>query len=137
MRFQTFLPIVLAAALSQCFMGRESLVAQSAGLQTPPPDPELAKARELFERADVTAAEVAARRYISKHANSPDGHFLLGLILFREVQSQARASGEHVAPGDLPATAVDSKARDTKIRDSLAAFTEGAKFGRPSAFDLK
>jgi tetratricopeptide (TPR) repeat protein len=137
MRFQTFLPIVLAAALSQCFMGQESLASQSAGLQTHPPDPELAKARELLERADLTAAEVAARQYISKHANSPDGHFLLGLIFFREVQSQARASGEHLAPGDIPAAVVDSKVRDAKIRDSLASFTEGAKFGRPSAFDLK
>jgi len=137
MRFQTFLAVVLTAALSPSFIGHESVAAQSPGLQTPPPDPELAKARELLEKADFTGAEAAARQYVSKHTDSADGHFLLGLIFFREVQSQARASGEHLAPGDLPATVLDSKARDAKIRDSLASFTEGAKFGRPSAFDLK
>src|SRR5690242_12252708 len=105
MRFQTFLAVVLTAALSPSFIGHESVAAQSAGLQTPPLNPELAKAWGLLEKADFTGAEAAARQYVSKHTDSADGHFLLGLIFFREVQSQARATGEHLAPGDLPATA--------------------------------
>ncbi len=130
------MPIVLAAAPSQ-FLSYGSVLAQSTNLQTPPPNQELARARELLEKSDVAAAEAAARQYISVHANSPEGYFLLGLIFFREVQSQARSSGEYLAPGDVPSTALNSTDRDAKIRDSLAAFTEGAKFGRPSAFDLK
>lgn len=136
MRFQAFVPIVLAAAISQPLTGLEFLAAQSGGLQASR-DTELLKVRELVEKGDLIAAEAAARQYISKHPDSPGGHFLLGLVFFREVQSQARASGDHLAPGDIPSTVVDSKARDAKIRDSLAAYTEGAKFGRPSAFDLK
>jgi len=42
-----------------------------------------------------------------------------------------------LAPGELPSAAIDVGARDAKVRASLAAFTEGGKLGRPSAFDLK
>src|SRR5262249_53379747 len=66
-----------------------------------------------------------------------EAHFLLGLILFRQVQSQARAGGMYLAPGDVPTSAVNLEGRDSKIRASLSEFTEGAKFGKPSAFDLK
>ncbi|MGA8028034.1 MAG: tetratricopeptide repeat protein, partial [Bryobacteraceae bacterium] len=44
-----------------------------------------------------------------EHTNSAEGHFLLGLILFRQANAKA----------------------------SLAEFTEGAKYHAPSAFDLK
>jgi len=138
MRFQTaFLSIVLAAAPAQFLMSHESLVAQDASLQSSLQDRDLATARELLEKSDLAAAEAAASKYIVEHTNSPDGHFLLGLIFFRQAQSQARASTNNLAPGDVPSTAIDAQTRDTKIRASLAAFTEGAKFGRPSAFDLK
>ncbi len=99
--------------------------------------PELAKVRELIEKAKFDAAENEVRQYIARHPQSPDGHFLLGLICFRQVQSQARSSGTYLAPGELPSTAIDVSARDARVRASLAAFTEGGKFGRPSAFDLK
>ncbi len=138
MRFRTaFLPIILAIAPAQFLMIQEPLLAQSTSTGASPLDSELAKARELLEKSDLASAETVARKYVAEHANSPEGHFLLGLIFFREVQSQARAGGEYLAPGDLPSTAIDSKARDAKIRESLGAFTDGAKFGRPSAFDLK
>ena len=54
-------------------------------------------------------AEQTARRYLKDHATSPDGHYLLGFILFRQA----------------------------KAKDSLAEYTEGAKYRTPSAFDLK
>jgi tetratricopeptide (TPR) repeat protein len=89
------------------------------------------------DEAKLDEAEVAARQFIEQHAQEPEGHFLLGLIYFRQVQSQARASGMYLGPGEVPSGAIDTMARDAKVRASLAAFTEGGKFGRPSAFDLK
>src|SRR5262249_13552895 len=100
-------------------------------------DPELAVARGLLAKSELVAAERATREYIARHLNKPDGHFLLGLILFREVQSVARSNAAVLTPGDIPSQAMDAHRRDQKIQASLAAYTEGAKFGRPSASDLK
>jgi tetratricopeptide (TPR) repeat protein len=111
--------------------------AQSASGETLRSDSELDKARELVEKGELDAAEIGVDRYIAQHPESPEGHFLLGLIYFRQVQAQARSGGMYPAPGDLPSTAIDARARDAKVRASLAAFTEGGKLGRPSAFDLK
>ena len=132
-----FIAIFSIAALSHSALAQQSVRAQTGTTNPSAPDSELLKARELLEKSDLNAAEAAARQYVATHAQSAEGHFLLGLIFFRQVQSQARAGGTYLAPGDLPAGAVDSQARDTGIRASLAEFTEGAKFGRPSAFDLK
>ncbi|HWZ99088.1 MAG TPA: tetratricopeptide repeat protein [Candidatus Dormibacteraeota bacterium] len=133
------------ALISMFLLGADSSIAltcelrsqQGAGAETLPPDSELAEARKLVEKAELDAAEGAVRQYIARHPQSPEGHFLLGLIYFRQVQSQARSSGMYLAPGELPSTAIDASARDVKVRASLAAFTEGGKLGRPSAFDLK
>ncbi|MBV9676469.1 MAG: tetratricopeptide repeat protein [Acidobacteriaceae bacterium] len=57
----------------------------------------------------LAEAEGAARKYLAEHADSADGHYLLGYILFR----RARASA------------------------SLAEYTEGAKYRKPSAADLQ
>ena len=97
----------------------------------------LAKAKELVEKSEFNAAETLTREFLAKNSNSAQGHFLLGLIYFRQVQTQARSSGSYAAPGDVPSRPVDAEARAERIRASLAEFTEGAKFGRPSAFDLK
>jgi len=129
--------IFLLAALSASSPVPESVPGQTDNERPSKPDSELLKARELLEKYDLNAAEAAARQYVGTHAQSAEGHFLLGLILFRQVQSEARASGAYLAPGDVPTGAIHSHERDANIRASLAEFTEGAKFGRPSAFDLK
>ena len=132
MRFRVVaISIFLLAALTAS-PAQESVKEQSA-----PRDPKLAKARELLEKSDFAAAETVAHQYVASHPQTAEGHFLLGLIYFRQVQAQARASGSYSAPGELPTGAMDLQTRDAKIHASLAAFTEGAKFGRPSAFDLK
>src|SRR5215468_6593433 len=100
-------------------------------------DSNLVKARELVEKSQFDAAETLAREYIKEHESDAQGHFLLGLIHFRVLQSQARSGGAYLAPGDVPAGATSSEVRENKIRASLAEFTEGAKYGRPSAYDLK
>lgn len=138
MRFAIALISVFVLGANSCIaLTGELRSQQDASAKALPSDPELAKARELVERAELDAAEGAARQYIARHPQSPEGHFLLGLIYFRQAQSQARSSGMYLAPGEVPSSAIDAGARNAKVRASLAAFTEGGKFGRPSAFDLK
>jgi tetratricopeptide (TPR) repeat protein len=81
----------------------------SAALPEEPTDPLLEQARALLDSGSLKEAEVAVRQYLDKNANSANGHFLLGHILFREQKPQA----------------------------SLAEYTQGAKFHDPGAFDLK
>jgi Flp pilus assembly protein TadD len=69
----------------------------------------LASVRSLLREERLSEAEAEARRYLASHAESGPAHFLLGLILFRE----------------------------NKAKDSLAEFTNGARFSVPSANDLK
>jgi tetratricopeptide (TPR) repeat protein len=78
-------------------------------LQAPAPDRALEQSKSLLEAAQVTAAEGMLRKYLQANPQSADAHFLLGYALFR----QARA------------------------RESLAELTEGAKYRRPSATDLR
>ncbi len=72
-------------------------------------DPELAQARTLLNRGAVAQAEQETRSYLRAHSTSADAHFLLGLILFRAV----------------------------KAKESLAEYTEGAKYREPSAYDFE
>ena len=138
MRFAiALISILLLGAGSRTALTRQFRLQQNTSAETSPKDPELAKARELVEKAELDAAESTVRQYIARHPELSEGHFLLGLIYFREVQAQARSSGMYLTPGEVPSTAIDAGARDAKVRASLAAFTEGSKFGRPSAFDLK
>jgi tetratricopeptide (TPR) repeat protein len=81
----------------------------SAALPDEPTDPLLEQARALLDKGSLKEAELAVRQYLDKNANSANGHFLLGHILFREQKPQA----------------------------SLAEYTQGAKFHDPGAFDLK
>lgn len=104
--------------------------------QAPPPTqaatPELELARALAQ-SDPARAEATVRQYLQGHADSADGHFLLGYVLFREIQVQAGAKEtmRHDADASL------AHFRDEHARASLAEFTEGAKHAKPSEFDLK
>lgn len=69
----------------------------------------LASARHLLEAREFAQAEKALHNYLEKDPSSADAHFLLGYALFRE----------------------------KRAKESLAAFTEGAKYQRPGASDLK
>jgi tetratricopeptide (TPR) repeat protein len=69
----------------------------------------LESARHLLDAKEFSQAEEALRVYLDKNPSSADAHFLLGYTLFRE----------------------------KRAKESLAAFTEGAKFQRPAASDLK
>jgi tetratricopeptide (TPR) repeat protein len=93
---------------------------------------ELDRARSLLQDGHVEEAEHTLRDYLKEHSNSAQAHFLLGYVLFRKVQVDASAE---VSSGSTSAD--EQKSREYYARQSLAEFTEGAKYQVPSAFDLK
>ena len=116
--------------------GALDAVAQSPAFDSAQPDASLMEAKSLMQKGLAHDAERAVRRHLETHADSAEGHFLLGYILFREIQA---ATGETVTEGvkNLDAHPADTKTRDEKARESLAEFTVGAKYHDPNAFDLK
>lgn len=95
---------------------------------------ELQQARALADKGETTEAETAARQFLQGHANSAEAHFLLGYILFREIQVQA---GPKSAMRYSDVDTSIAHFRDDHARQSLDEFTEGAKYAKPSEFDLK
>jgi tetratricopeptide (TPR) repeat protein len=73
------------------------------------PDDVLSEARSLIEHGHTADAEQSIRRYLSLHRNSPDAHYLLGYVLFKE----------------------------QRAKESLAAYTDAARYRTPSASDLE
>ncbi len=87
----------------------QELPTVATGDKTARLDPDLMEARALLDEGKVEEAEQRARKYIQAHSASPDAHFLLGLILFKAVRA----------------------------KESLAEYTEGAKYREPSPYDLE
>ena len=138
MRYLTFPNLMLLMAASAIGQSAQwSAASQGTSAQSSETTVELAKARMLLDQSKLDEAEAVLHKYVAQHPKNSDGQFLLGLTLFRRVQSMARSSGPFLAPGEVPSTAIDPKKRDATIRESLAAYTEGAKYGKPSADDLK
>ena len=104
----------------------------------------LSDAKTFFRQSRFAEADRAARQYLESHPNSADGHFLLGHILFREIQAEAildrqlalQAQGGMGGAMATPEPALP-KDREEKARASLEEFTAGAKYRNPSAADLK
>jgi tetratricopeptide (TPR) repeat protein len=69
----------------------------------------LERVKSLLDQGSLDKAEYALRQYLDKHPASSKGHFLRGYVLFKQA----------------------------KAGESLAEYTEGAKYHDPSAFDLK
>ena len=105
------------------------------------PDPALAQARSLLKQGKLSDAEAATRMHLHAHEDSADPHFLLGFILFREVQGKwlegAKKDGEDLRYNSGNLSGFLDEYRDRKVKESLAEFTAGAKYHAPSAFDLK
>src|SRR6266480_796378 len=80
-----------------------------------------------------------ARKYLDKNKDSAFGHFLLGYILFREIQESAgvKSGTSAAAYSEKVADGSDTGTREAKAKASLAEYTEGAKYHDPSALDLK
>jgi len=97
----------------------------------------LGDARGFLARGELEKAEHTAREFLSRNGTSADGHFLLGLILFREIQAEAWEGGTSAAVNGGRSNLTRAKSREGYAKESLAEYTEGAKYRRPSAFDLK
>lgn len=69
----------------------------------------LATPRNLIHAGKITESEAALRSYIASNPTSADAYFLLGYVYFREA----------------------------KPKESLAAFTAGARYRHPAASELK
>jgi tetratricopeptide (TPR) repeat protein len=111
----------------------DPVVAQSTGHSDQ--DAALSQARSLVQQGKLTEAERAVQQYLTTHANSADGHYLLGSIYFQEVHEQASPQGQAELEYSNPGV-VDSKVKQAKAKASLAEYTEGAKYRVPSAFEL-
>ena len=73
-----------------------------------PDESQLHIAASLAKAGDFQSAESRIRTYLGTHANSAEAHYLLGYLLYKE----------------------------NKPTDSLAEYTRGARFRKPSAADL-
>lgn len=108
----------------------------------------LSDAKTLFRQSKFAEADRSVRQYLDTHPTSADGHFLLGHILFREIQAEAildrqlALQGQGPTGGAMAPTPNSSetslpKDREEKAKASLEEFTAGAKYRDPSAADLK
>jgi len=83
--------------------------------QTVPPlspesqDPVLLRAHQAAEQGEFAGGEAALRQFLNQHPTSPDAHYLAGYILYREVRA----------------------------KESLAEYTQGAQYRKPTALELE
>jgi tetratricopeptide (TPR) repeat protein len=98
-----------AALVVLCCADASPTQGSTSGIDSSGEEDPLATGRVLARQGMTTEAERFVRQYLESHPNSADAHFLLGYILFKEV----------------------------KAKESLAEYTEGAKYRTPAAVDLK
>ncbi|HLV94544.1 MAG TPA: tetratricopeptide repeat protein [Candidatus Acidoferrales bacterium] len=100
----------------------------------------LEHAKSLIQKGQLTQAETTTRQFLDGHADSADGHFLLGYILFDELHEkyvgEEKKEGDSFRYNDNVGGEL-AKMRDAKARESLAEFSAGARYRAASAFDLK
>jgi tetratricopeptide (TPR) repeat protein len=97
----------------------------------------LDRARSLADQDRLEDSEVAARQILKDHGEVPDAHFLLGYVLFRQMQAATRQlGGTQLSQYDQLGAALESSVRGKAVA-SLAEYTAGARLKTPSAFDLK
>ena len=101
------------------------------------PEDGLRAAHRLLAQDRLQEAENAVRSYLSQHDNSADGHFLLGLILFQRIRAEALESVASSGSNDATSERSAQKSREENAMASLAEYTEGAKYRKPAASDLK
>jgi Flp pilus assembly protein TadD len=134
-----FCPVLIAQTRTGVLKPTRQAGSQSPGITDVSKEQEsaLAEAHALLEKGNINEADRLVRQYLQTHPDSADGHFLLGHILFREIQSEARLKTQLEGVQVLGAGAPPARHDEEKARASLAEFTAGAKFRDPSAADLK
>ncbi len=113
--------------------------AQAPAVPPAPDGARLREARSLLDRGSASEAERVVRAFLNERPDSAEAHFLLGYVLFRQIQSHAERNAEALRDDYQFTRRLHAKSQfqDAAARASLAEFTEGAKFHAPSAFDLK
>jgi tetratricopeptide (TPR) repeat protein len=134
-RIAGFGAVVALLWCALCF-GQSGPSDRKSGHSAPEQDAALGEARSLVQQGKLAEAERAVQQYLTTHANSADGHYLLGSIYFQEVHEKASAPGQAELEYSNSGV-VDSKFKDAKAKASLAEYTEGAKYRVPSAVELK
>ena len=145
--FSSFGHLILSILVLPCILFPIARArAQTQGQSSDQGEVLLSDAKSLFELGKVTEAVRTVRRYLENHPDSADGHFLLGHILFREIQTNAKAQetpfpsqthGPMAGARTMGSHVTVSKAAQEMAKASLEEFTVGAKFRNPSAADLK
>jgi tetratricopeptide (TPR) repeat protein len=101
------------------------------------PELKLAEAESLLKKGKLNEAEAAVRQDLQLAPDSASAHFLLGYILYKQIQTQAK----RVDPDPNAVYAAPTKSlielREKNAKESLVEFTAGARYRTPSAFDLK
>lgn len=118
--------LVLTAAAPGQSTGRTSASAQANVAEPHQGTDALISAKSLVEGGNFAEAERILRLYLSNHQSSGEAHFLLGYVLFRQIQTKAALEGR-----------IDPEFQQKNAKAALAEFTQGARSNRPSAFDLK
>lgn len=97
----------------------------------------LGQAQLLVAKGQWSDAEAVVRDDLKSNPASANAHFLLGYILFSEIQAQAQRTDPH--PDAVYSTPTKSLIglRERNAKESLAEYTAGARYQRPGAFDLK
>lgn len=86
----------------------------------------LTNAKSVVASGDFAGAERILRSYLADHQNSGEAHFLLGYVLFRQIQAKASLEGR-----------TDPQFQEKNAKASLAEYTEGTRYRPPGSFDLK
>jgi hypothetical protein len=86
----------------------------------------LSAPKALVDSGHLSETEQILRSFLAAHRDSGDVHFLLGYVLFRQIQTKASVEGH-----------TDPKHQEENAKAALAEFTAGAKYKRPGAFELK
>ena len=129
--------ISLSLAGAGAVAGADPQDSTRQGVVTRSPESLLAEARAFLAQGKVQKAEASVRSYLTKQQDSADAHFLLGLILFRKIQADATEKSSFPDSSNSGTRAAGAQSRAEYARASLAEYTEGAKYERPSASDLK
>ena len=122
--------------------GSSASTAGKAADEASPAQPEatLTHAKSLLQNGLVTEAEGATREFLQRHADSAEGHYLLGYILFEEIRQkyvgEEQKEGRNFHYNDAVGARL-AAVRDAKARESLAELSVGQRYRAPSALDLK
>ena len=134
-------PSKSGSSRQQTSYGSSSAAAGRAAKQTETAQAsELAEAKSFLQKGLLAEAEKATRQFLHSHADSAEGHYILGHILFDEVREkyvgEEKKEGENFRYSDTVDNPLVTM-RDAKARESLAELSAGARYRAPGALDLK